>query len=84
MENVHLRVLSWDQFHQKVFALAKKVQESDFEPEVIAGIGFGGIIPATTMYFAVPEVKFRILYPDKYGNLELENIKELELSLIHI
>lgn len=78
MENVHLRILSWDQFHQKIHKLAKKVQDSDFEPEVIAGIGFGGIIPATTLYFAIPEVKFRILYPDKYGNLETENIKELE------
>lgn len=77
MENVHLRVLSWDCFHQKIFALAKMVLESDFEPEIIAGIGFGGIIPATTMYFAMPEVKFRILYPDKYGNLEKENIEEL-------
>lgn len=60
-----------------MFSLSSMVQDSDYEPEIIAGIGFGGIIPATTLYFAMPEVKFRILYPDKYGNLEKENIEEL-------
>lgn len=78
MEDIHLKVISWNQFHSEVFELAGKIRMSGYQPDMIVGIGFGGIIPATTLYFALPETKFRILYPSRYGGVELEHFKDME------
>lgn len=78
MKRVFLRVVSWEQVQNDVFALAERIQESGTLPEVIIGIGYGGIIPATMLYFALPEVHFRITYPAKSRRGPVEPIEGLE------
>jgi hypothetical protein len=73
-----LRVISWEQVQNDVFTLADRIQESGPLPEVIIGIGYGGIIPATMLYFALPEVHFRITYPTKSRRGPVEPIEGLE------
>jgi len=41
-----LEVLSWNQVHEFLIELAKKVNESGFSPDVIVGISRGGLIPS--------------------------------------
>jgi len=38
-------VLSWDHVYELLIELAKKVNESEFNPDVIVGISRGGLIP---------------------------------------
>lgn len=68
----YLHVLTWDKVHADVFELSQQVLQSSFRPELLIGIAYGGIIPATLMYFCLPETGYRVLYPRKSQGFELE------------
>lgn len=74
----YLSVIGWDQVHHDVHKLAEEIMDSEFEPDVIVGVGYGGIIPSTLMYFALPEVKFRIAYPKASNHEVIEPLPELK------
>ncbi len=59
----YLNVLSWEQLHRDVTTLCGHVQSAGVKPELIVGVGYGGIIPATLVYFSLPETRFTIAYP---------------------
>ncbi len=80
----YLNVISWEQVHADVYTLAERITSSGYTPDVIVGIGYGGIIPATLLYFALPEVRFRIAYPtaSQHGVIEpLEGIEGKKVLL---
>jgi len=74
----YLSVIDWQQVHNDVYKLAVMVMGSGFSPDIIIGIGFGGIIPSTLFYFVHPEVKFRIVYPKSSSNGIIEPISGIE------
>ena len=76
--NSYLRVLTWDQVHSAIFELAGSIVKSNYKPDLIIGIGYGGIIPSTLMYFVLPEVEFTILYPGKKLESGIDQIENLE------
>lgn len=59
----YLYFVSWDRLHRDTITLAENILDSGFKPDVIIGIGQGGIIPATLMYFILPEADFKIITP---------------------
>ena len=73
----YLNVLTWVQVHNDVLQLTESITQSDYEPNVIVGIGYGGIIPATLLYFALPEVKFRIAYPKASNHGLIEPLSDV-------
>ena len=77
-EKQYLNVIDWDQLHCDVYALANMVIDSGYRPDVIIGIGYGGIIPSTLFYFAHPEVEFKIAYPKSSANGFIEPLEGLE------
>jgi hypoxanthine phosphoribosyltransferase len=44
--NIKFETPSWNQIYNLLLKLAKKIQESDFSPDVIVGVSRGGWIPA--------------------------------------
>jgi hypoxanthine phosphoribosyltransferase len=46
MENLHFLHLSWDQIQTLTEALAKKIEESGFKPDIIVAVSRGGFDPA--------------------------------------
>ena len=74
----YLNVVTWERVHADVFALAAQITDSGFVPDVIVGIGYGGIIPSTLLYFALPEVRFRIAYPKASNHGVIEPLAGLE------
>ncbi len=59
----YLNILAWESVHADVGTLAGQIEASGYKPDLILGIGQGGIIPSTLLYFALPEARFRIVYP---------------------
>jgi hypothetical protein len=74
----YLSVVSWEQVHADVYALARSILEADVGFDALVGIGYGGIIPATLMYFALPETRFRIAYPSKSKHAFIEALEGIE------
>ena len=78
MDRIFLNVIDWEQLHCDVYTLAEQVMRSDYVPDIIIGIGYGGIIPSTLFYFAHPEVEFRIAYPKSRANGYIEPLPGLD------
>lgn len=74
----YLSVVSWEQVHADVYTLARAVQHAGVAIDALVGIGYGGIIPATLMYFALPEARFRIAYPSKSKHAFIEPLEGIE------
>lgn len=76
----YLNVVDWQTVHADVYTLAAKIQADNFKPDLIIGIGYGGIIPSNLLYFALPETQYRVAYPLSSAPEGIEPLKEAELK----
>lgn len=73
-EREYLNVVEWSQVHRDTARLTDMVANGSGQPDLIVGIGYGGIIPATLVYFALPETEFRIAYPASSSSQGIESL----------
>lgn len=74
----YLNVLDWAGLHRDVTTLSERIVDNGFDADIMIGIGYGGIIPSTLLYFALPEVEFTIAYPDSSSREGLSALPCLE------
>ena len=74
----YLNVIEWEQVHRDVASLSEAVLASGFAADLIVGIGYGGIVPATLMYFLLPETRYRVAYPKSSSNEGIESLSDIK------
>lgn len=59
--------MSWEDVHEAMATLLGTLKEADFVPEMIVGVGKGGIIPAVLIHQHFPEARFETIQVASYG-----------------
>jgi hypoxanthine phosphoribosyltransferase len=77
-QDEYLNVIDWNQVHRDTTALCTAIAAAGVQPDLIVGIGYGGIIPATLVYFALPETRFRVAYPASSSDQGIEALSGVE------
>ena len=78
MKREYLNVMEWEGLHRDVTNLSDQIVSDGFDFDLMIGIGYGGIVPSTLLYFALPEIDFTIVYPTSSSTEGLGALPPLE------